>query len=88
LQLNPEVLHYPSSMLASPFLSAEGHNLATTLARMRAEDPFILNDVSSDLADLVPGILKKEEETYTLAQIKNYLNSDSLNDAARNLIAG
>lgn len=60
LQLNPEVLRYPSSMLASPFLSAEGHNLATTLARIQAEDPFLLNDVSADLADLVPGILKVE----------------------------
>jgi predicted ATPase len=60
LQLNPEFLRYPSSMLASPFLSAEGHHLATTLARMRAEDPFVLNDVASDLANLVPGILKIE----------------------------
>ena len=63
LQLNPEVLRYPSSMLASPFLSAEGHHLATTLARMRAEDPFVLNDVASDLANLVPGILKIEVDT-------------------------
>ena len=60
LQLNPEILRYPSSMQASPFLSVEGHNLATTLARMQAEDPFFLNDVSADLADLVPGILKVE----------------------------
>ncbi len=58
LQLNPEVLRYPSSMLDSPFLSAEGHNLAATLVRMREEDPFLLNDVSADLASLVPGVLK------------------------------
>lgn len=62
LQLNPEVLRFPSSMLASPFISPEGNNLATTLARMQAEDPFSLNDVSSDLANLVPGILKIEVE--------------------------
>ncbi len=60
LHLNPEVLRYPSSMLASPFLSADGHNLATTLAHMRAEDPYILTDVAADLATLVPGILKIE----------------------------
>jgi len=60
LQLNPEVLRYPSSMLATPFLSVEGHNLATTLTRMRAENPYILNDVAADLANLVPGILKIE----------------------------
>ena len=47
----------------SPFLSAEGHNLATALARIQAEDPFLLNDVSADLADLVPGILKVEVDT-------------------------
>lgn len=63
LQLNPEVLRYPSSMLATPMLSADGQNLATTLARMRAEDPYILNDVSSDLAALVPGILKIDIDT-------------------------
>lgn len=63
LQFNPEVLRYPSSMLATPFLSAEGHNLASTLARMRAENPYVLNDVASDLANLVPGILKIEVDT-------------------------
>lgn len=63
LQPNPEVLRHPSSMLAAPFLSAEGQNLATTLARMQAEDPFLLTDVSADLADLVPGILKVEVDT-------------------------
>lgn len=62
LQLNPEVLRFPSSMLASPFISPEGNNLATTLARMQAEDHYSLNDVSSDLANLVPGILKIEVE--------------------------
>ncbi len=62
LQLNPEVLRFPSPMLASPFISPEGNNLATALARMQAEDPWSLNDVSSDLANLVPGILKIEVE--------------------------
>ncbi len=63
LQINPEVLRNPSSMLASPSLSADGHNLATTLARMQAEDPYMLNDVAADLASLVPGILKIEVDT-------------------------
>ncbi len=35
LQLNPEVLRYPSSMLATPMLSADGQNLATTHASRR-----------------------------------------------------
>lgn len=62
LQLNPEVLRSPSSMLATPYLSSEGHNLATVLARMQAEESFSLTDVSTDLADLVPGVLKIEVE--------------------------
>ena len=63
LQLNRKFLRDPSSMLASPFLSADGHNLATTLARMQAEDPSILSDVAADLANLVPGVLKIEVDT-------------------------
>ena len=63
LQLNPDVLRMPSPTHASTSLSAQGHNLATTLVRMRGEDPFLLNDVSRDLADLVPGILKVEVDT-------------------------
>jgi predicted ATPase len=43
-------------------LEPDGSNLPTTLARMQAEDSFILNDVSRDLANLVPGILKIEVE--------------------------
>lgn len=62
LQLNPEVLRQPSSMLARPFVAPDGSNLPSALARMQAEDPFILNDVSRDLANLVPGILKIEVE--------------------------
>lgn len=62
LQLNPEVLRQPSSMLAHPHLAPDGGNLPSTLARMYAEDPHLFNDVSRDLANLVPGILKVEVE--------------------------
>jgi predicted ATPase len=62
LQLNPEVLRQPSPMLAPSSLEPDGKFLPTTLARMQAEDPYILNDVSRDLANLVPGILKIEVE--------------------------
>jgi predicted ATPase len=58
LQLNPEVLREPSSMLARPFISPDGSNLPTALARMQAEEPYILNDLSRDIANLVPGMLK------------------------------
>ncbi|OQA43491.1 MAG: recombination protein F [Chloroflexi bacterium ADurb.Bin325] len=62
LQLNPEVLRQPSSLLAPPIISPDGSNLPSALARMQAEDPFIINDVSRDLANLVPGILQIEIE--------------------------
>ncbi|MDM8549287.1 AAA family ATPase [Desulfobacterales bacterium HSG2] len=62
LHINPEVLRQPSSMLAQPFIDSDGSNLPTALARMQSEDPFILNDVSRDLANLVPGVLKVDVE--------------------------
>ncbi len=62
LHLNPESLRQPSPMLAQPFMDSDGKNLPTALARMKAEDEFILNDISRDLANLVPGILKVEVE--------------------------
>lgn len=58
LRLNPEVLGQPSSLNAPTSLSFEGGNLASTLARMQAEDKFALTDVSRDMANLVPGLLK------------------------------
>jgi predicted ATPase len=96
LQLNPEVLRDPSSMLASPFLSADGHNLATTLARMQAEDRYVLNDVAADLASLVPGILKIEVDTdparnqYIIRAITQYNTSFSsrvLSDGTLRMLA-
>ena len=58
LHLNPSVLRQPSSMLAPPTIGLDGSNLPTALARMRARDPFVMNDISRDLANLVPGVLK------------------------------
>lgn len=56
LHLNPEALRQPSSMKAQRFLSSNGSNLPTTLARIEKEDKFALVDVSRDIANLVPGI--------------------------------
>ncbi|HVB26065.1 MAG TPA: AAA family ATPase [Ktedonobacteraceae bacterium] len=57
LHLNPEELRQPSSVKAPSFLSAEGSNLPTMLQRMQREDKFALNDVSRDLANLVPDVV-------------------------------
>jgi len=62
LHLNPEVLRQPSSTKSPRFLSRDGSNLPTTLARMQAEDKFALIDVSRDMANLVPGILTVKVE--------------------------
>lgn len=62
LQLNPEVLRQPSSMLAAPFIAPDGSNLPSALARVASADPLLLTDVSRDLANLVPGLLRVEVE--------------------------
>lgn len=62
LQLSPESLRSPSSRLAPAKLDATGRYLANVLARMKKEDEFALTDVASDLANLVPGIIKIDVE--------------------------
>jgi predicted ATPase len=47
-------------MLASQVISPDGSNLPGVLARMQAEDPYALNDVSRGLANLAPGITRVE----------------------------
>ena len=65
LHLNPEALRQPGSIKDPRFLSPQGKNMPTTLARMQAEDEFAVNDVSLDLVNLVPDLtdieLKRDE---------------------------
>jgi len=49
-------LRQPSPMLANQFVSPDGGNLPSALARMEGEDPFLLGDVARDLSNLVPSI--------------------------------
>jgi predicted ATPase len=65
LQLNPEVLRQPGEMLAPTVVAPDGSNLPSALARMQSEDALLLNDVSRDLANLVPGITGVEIEEDT-----------------------
>jgi hypothetical protein len=44
--------------------------------------------IRSDTQSLSELGISEEEETYTLDQIKDYLNSDLLNDAIHNIISG
>jgi len=64
LQLNPDVLRLPSpmSMSGHETLAADGKYLPNVLARLQNSEPFLLTDISRDLANLVPGILHVEIE--------------------------
>lgn len=62
LQLNPDMLRNPSPMTAPTVLAADGRFLPNVLARLRNIDPFLLTDISRDLANLVPGTLQIELE--------------------------
>ena len=62
LHLNPEALRQPSLIKAPSFLSSEGHNLPSMLARLQAEDKHALLDISRDMANLVPGFHRVKVE--------------------------
>jgi hypothetical protein len=50
VHLNPEELRKPSAMGAPGFLSPQGGNLPTMLARMQKEDEFVLTDIARDMS--------------------------------------
>lgn len=62
LHLDPEELRRPSPITSSPFLSSEGKNMPTVLARIKAEDEFAFHWVYLDMANLVPSITGLEIE--------------------------
>ena len=62
LHLNPDALRQPSLIKAPSFLSSEGHNLPSMLARLQAEDKHSLIDISRDMANLVPGFHRVKVE--------------------------
>jgi predicted ATPase len=81
LHLNPEVLRQPGSIKDPRFLTQDGRNLPTTLVRMQAEDEFAVNDVSLDLANLVPDLtdieLKRDEVRNEYTIWANYMDGRS-----------
>jgi len=90
LHLNPDALHQPSSFKAPTFLSAEGHNLASMLNRMQTEDEFALTDISRDMANLVPGIIRiRLDKNEAQGEYNVYAHtSDQRNFSARVLSDG
>ncbi len=96
LQLNPEVLRTPSSVRApSQALKHDASNLATLLYRMKKKDEFVLNDISIDMANIVPGIrnisvepLPEREEYIIEAHMENdaIFSSQVLSDGTLRLL--
>jgi predicted ATPase len=96
LHLNPIELRRSSPITAPPFLSSEGKNLPTTLARIQAEDDFAFHWIYLNIANLVPGIIGLEIEKdqthnqYTvLAEMsdKRLISSRALSDGTLRLLA-
>ena len=62
LHLDPKALRQPSPTKSPRYLSPDGSNLPTMLARIQAEDKLALGDISRDMANLISGILKIKVE--------------------------
>ncbi len=82
VHLNPEILRQPSAVSKPPFLTSDGGNLPTVLARMQDEDEFALMDVSLDLANLVPNLttieLKRDDIRNEYSIWANYSDAPSI----------
>ncbi len=64
LHLNPEAIREPSHALISPstFLTQNGGNLPTTLARIEKDDGLAFHLISLDMANLVSDVMKVRVE--------------------------
>lgn len=71
LHLNPDKIRQPSAFAASSVLTDEGENLAAVLNRLKSTDKFLLTDISRDISNLIPGILRiKVESNKTKGQFE------------------
>ncbi len=96
LQLNPEVIRQPSSMLDKDKIASDGSYIASTLARLKREDEGLLAEISRDLANLVPGIMqvdvredraRDEYLVYARTEDNNEFSSRVLSDGTLRLLA-
>ena len=81
LHLNHEVLHQPSPVNAPFSLLKDGSNLPTLIARVQSQDEFTLTDISRDMANLVPGILKIRVEK-NAASNEYYVRAETVDQQA------
>jgi predicted ATPase len=93
---NPLVLRQPSPTKAPQNLATDGAHLASVLARIQKEDKLALGDISRDMANLVPGILKIHLERdrlgerfviYAETSDKRVFSSQVLSDGTLRLLA-
>lgn len=90
LQLNPVELRRPSPMLAKDNLGIDGSNLPSVLARMNAEDSYILKDISRELNNLLPGFtnIKIEEDKARDQYVLKVITQDKREFSSRVLSEG
>jgi predicted ATPase len=62
LQLNPSELRKPSTIFAKEFMNRDGSNLPTALARIKADDPFFIKDLSREINNILPNIVSIDIE--------------------------
>ena len=93
---DPAMLRLPSSTKSAQYLTSNGKNIASTLARMQREDKFALNAISLDMANLVPGLLEIRVERdkigdryiiYAETTDKRVFSSQVLSDGTLRLLA-
>ncbi|MDZ4763638.1 MAG: AAA family ATPase [Chloroflexota bacterium] len=96
LQFEPSKLRTPSNIYENTILKPDASNLAAVLWRMSQENKQSLNDISIDMANIVPGILsidvnvlKEREEILIEAttQDKIKFSSRVLSDGTLRLLA-
>ncbi|MBN8488387.1 MAG: AAA family ATPase [Burkholderiales bacterium] len=74
LQLDPALLRRPSPATSNDLLEADGRNLAAVLAQLKAESASeqrpmgVLNDIVSDLNDLIPGVSRLDADLHKASQ--------------------
>jgi predicted ATPase len=96
LQLDPARLRQPSDIYSPTELLQDGSNLAAVLSRISHDDTYAFNDISLDMANLVPGVLKitvepiRERSEYVIkAEMKDRVQFSSrvLSDGTLRLLA-
>ncbi|WP_110519213.1 AAA family ATPase [Herpetosiphon llansteffanensis] len=80
-QFNPEMLHYSSQISTKTSLNSAENHLLEVLARITAETPITMKDISRDMANLVSSIRRISVEKDPIAN--RYVIYATMNDDRR-----